>query len=87
MFIGLEDQVKDIENIERDWEEIVFIPMPGDGKHWRKKRAKLKGNCCDLIEFFERELLWSDWIVQLNNSEANFGSDVRFDIWDEQVSA
>ena len=35
----------------------------------------------------ERELLWSDWIVQLSNSEANFGSDVRFDIWDEQVGA
>ena len=76
MFIGLEDQVKDIENIERDWEEIVFIPMPRDGKHWCKKKSEI-----------ERELSWSDWIVQLNNSEANFGSDVRFDIWDEQVSA
>ena len=49
MFLGLEDQVKDIENIEQDLEEIVFIPMPRDGKHWCKK-VKLKGNCCDLIE-------------------------------------
>ena len=76
MFLGLEHQVKDIENIERDWEKIVFIPMPRDGKHWCKKKSEI-----------EIELLWSDWIVQLSNSEANFGSDVRFDIWDEQVGA
>ena len=24
---------------------------------------------------------------EVHNEEANFGSDVRFDIWDEQVSA